>query len=103
MKILLLLFMLLLPFEILAAVENPVPESILDGLPEEVLSGLDTVILDGEYILEFFSTPLSADSELFNKIEISEGDRRSIVRRNKKRRAVRETEPEDLLLKIGFE
>lgn len=103
MKIILLLFALSLPFEILSAAENPAPESILDGLPEEVLSGLDSVVLDGEYILEVFLIPLSSDSAIYNKIEISEGDQRNIVRRNKKRRAIRDSEPEDLLLKTGFE
>lgn len=99
---LLLLLALLLPLETLAVIEN-VPEPITDGLPEEVLSGLDSVVLSGEYIFEVASASLILDSEIYNRIEISEGDRRSIVRRNKKRRAVKDLESEELLVKTGFE
>lgn len=103
MKYILLLYMVLLPLELIAAIENSAPESILEGLPEEVLSGLDTVALTGEYILEIAGAPFIIEPEIFNKIEISEGDFKSVVRRNKKRRTVREFESEELLFKTGFE
>ena len=86
-----------------AAIENFAPDSILEDLPEEVISGLDSVASTGEYVLEIAGAPLVAQPEIYKIIEISESDRINFVRRNKKRRAVRDIESEELLTKTGFE
>ena len=103
MKILLLLIVLVMQFESATGAENPVPESILDGLGEEVLAGLDSVIFEGEYIIEGGLIPLSIAEVLYKNIEISSSDRKKLASRNKKRHVFRDTEPENLLKKIGFE
>lgn len=103
MKILLLFIALVLQFRIVLAAENPVAESILEGLGEDVLVGLKYVILEGEYIMEGGLIPLSIAEEMYANIEISSSDRKIFVSRNKKRRMIRDSEPEDLLKKIGFE
>lgn len=103
MKILLLFIALVFQFRIVVAAENPVPESILDGLGEEVLVGWNSVILEGEYILEGGLIPPPVAEEIYKKIEIFSSDRKILVSRNKKRRMIRDSEPENLLQKIGFE
>lgn len=103
MKHILLLFMVLLPLELIAAIENSTPDSILEGLSDEVLSGLDSVTFTGEYILEIAGAPSSTEPEIYPRIEISEGDLKSIARRSKKRRTLRNFESEELLIKTGFE
>lgn len=103
MKILLLLIALVMAFEVVEAVENPVPESILDGLQEEVLAGLNSVVLEGEYILEGGIVQTSVAEEIYKNIEVSATDRKKLVSRSKKRHTIRDSEPENLLRKTGFE
>lgn len=103
MTILLLFIALLLPFEIDAAIEDAVPESILDSLQEEVLAGLDSVIIDGEYIFEGYLEEALTFSEIYKNIEISATDRKTIISRNKKYQVIQDSEPEEQLSKSGFE
>ncbi len=103
MKTLLLLIVVLMQFETAKAAENPVPESILDGLAEELLAGLDSVIFEGEYIIEGGLIPPSITEEIYKNIEIFSSDRKILVSRKKKRHTIRDSEPQELLRKTGLE